>query len=277
MMYVWPEDATIPDCVPRAVSTFGVDIVAKGLELAHHHHRKAQLLFTKKGVVTCWAAGGIWIVPPGCSVWIPSNLPHRIEGAGDIRVYCLFVEPNAVRGLPRECCTLTMSPLLCELIVRSSQISELYDVNGPEGRIINVLLDELITAPVAQLHFPMPTDKRLRHIAAAMVENPADRATISQWAKRVATSERTLTRILHRETGMSFGHWRRQLDITLALQRLADGVPVQIIASDLGYEGTSSFIAMFRKALGKSPGGYFSRQKSTDSRPQLNAPFKRLT
>ncbi|MEE8274655.1 MAG: helix-turn-helix domain-containing protein, partial [Alphaproteobacteria bacterium] len=43
-----------------------------------------------------------------------------------------------------------------------------------------------------------------------------------------------------------------------ALTRLATGEPVTTVALDLGYDSPSAFIAMFRKALGETPGRYFS-------------------
>ena len=71
-------------------------------------------------------------------------------------------------------------------------------------------------------------------------------------------SKRTLERLFNRETGMSFGRWRQQVRLLQALRRLAAGVPVTTAALDVGYESTSAFIDMFRRALGTTPGRYFS-------------------
>ncbi|ERI14312.1 hypothetical protein O206_22735 [Ochrobactrum sp. EGD-AQ16] len=57
---------------------------------------------------------------------------------------------------------------------------------------------------------------------------------------------------------MSFGRWRQQLHVGLALQRLADGESVTNIAIDLGYESPSAFIAMFRRKLGTTPARYLT-------------------
>ena len=91
--------------------------------------------------------------------------------------------------------------------------------------------------------------------------DPSDRATIEDWGRRMAVAPRTLTRILQRETGMSFGRWRRQLHILIALQRLDQGVSVQAVALELGYEGASAFVAMFRKALGKPPARFLAERR----------------
>jgi AraC-like DNA-binding protein len=55
---------------------------------------------------------------------------------------------------------------------------------------------------------------------------------------------------------MSFGRWRRQLHIILALRQLSAGQTVQAVAMDLGYESASSFVTMFRKMVGKPPSRY---------------------
>jgi AraC-like DNA-binding protein len=228
-----------------------------------HWHRKAQLVLTLSGVVTCEVDHNVWIVPPQCAVWIPGGLPHGLKASGNVHVYGLFVEPNAAAIMPTVCCTITVAPFLRELLLKAASFPELYDEDGPDGRVARVLLDELQVAPIENLHCPMPSDPKLRKIANAMMADPSDCATIAEWGRRVGAAERTLARILQRETGMSFGRWRQQLHILIALRQLAEGMPVQSVALDLGYESASAFITMFRKVLGKSPGRYFADRSSS--------------
>jgi AraC-like DNA-binding protein len=257
-----PDDDFHPEMVPRAVAVVGFDMFTKGVEMPVHHHRKAQLVLTLRGVVRCEAGGSVWIVPPRCAVWIPGNLPHSVTAAGNVEVYLLFVEPDAAAVLPGQCCALSISPLLERLLLHVAQMPVLYDTDGGDGRIAEVLLDQLSLAPSEKLNFPMPVDTKLRKIAAAMMADPADRATIDDWGRRMAVAPRTLTRTLKRETGMSFGRWRRQLHILMALQRLDQGASVQTVALDLGYEGASAFVTMFRKVLGKPPARYLAERRA---------------
>lgn len=252
-----------PEDVPRAVVAIGGSMVTKGMEVGDHQHRRAQLLLTLRGLVTCEADQGVWIVPPRCAVWIPGDLPHSITFSGNVEVYCLFVDPDDAARLPRQCCTLAISPLLQELVLHVTHMPALYDVDGADGRVTAVLLDQIAASPVEKLHFPMPVDPRLRKIAVALMAEPADRATIHEWGRRVGAAPRTLTRILDRETGMSFGRWRQQLHILIALQRLTQGASVQNTALDLGYEGVSAFVTMFRKTLGKPPARYLAERHTT--------------
>lgn len=256
-----------PDHVPRAIVALGADLVTKGMELPFHCHRKAQLLLTLRGIVTCEADQSVWIVPPNSAVWIPGGLPHSMTIAGNVELYCLFVEPEAAPSLPARCTTLSISPLLKQLLLHISKIPELYDIEGADGRLVAVLLDQLAASPTEKLNFPMPVDAKLRKIAAAMMADPSDRATIEDWGRRMGVAPRTLTRALKRETGMSFGRWRQQLHILVALQRLDQGASVQTVALDLGYEGASAFVTMFRKALGKPPGRYLAERNTKPAYP----------
>jgi AraC-like DNA-binding protein len=110
---------------------------------------------------------------------------------------------------------------------------------------------------VEHLHLPMSRDPKLRQIAEALMKDPADRGTLAQWAARVAMSERSLARLIVKETGLTFGRWRQQFHLIIALQQLSAGMSVQRVSGDLGYESTTAFITMFKKSLGKPPGQYF--------------------
>lgn len=247
--------------VPRPIASFGFGTsLATTEESGIHSHRKAQLILTLSGIVTCEVDNSAWIVPPQCAIWIPGGSLHSLKASGELKIYGLFVEPDAVPAMPDKCCTIRVSPLLRELLLGTASFPALYDADGPDGRLVTVLLDQLKAAPHEDLHFPMPVDARLRKIAAAMQAAPAERHTIAEWGHRVGASERTLARILRTETGMSFGRWRQQLHILRALQHLAEGTAVQVVAQELGYESASAFITMFRKALGKSPARYLAER-----------------
>ena len=81
---------------------------------------------------------------------------------------------------------------------------------------------------------------------------------LQQWAARLATIERSLGRVVQSATGMSFGRWRQQLHLMIALNHLAEGQSVQRVSGTLGYDSVSAFITMFKKAFGKSPTQYFA-------------------
>ena len=250
-----------PQEIPRAVAAFGFEFIGQGPEYEPHAHPKAELILTARGLVTCDVAKGRWMVPAQCALWIPAEMSHSVRTVGEVELYCLFLDPKVVSGLPSECCTIAVSPLLRELVIAASRLPMLYDPTGPAGSLVATMLNELGTAPVEYLHLPMTNNARLRKIADTFAINPSDRATVVEWAQRVAMSERSLSRLIMRETGMTFGRWRQQFQIMVALERLVDGEPVKTVALDLGYESTGAFIAMFKRALGMSPGKYLAGRR----------------
>jgi len=261
------------DSIMRSVVALSATSVTKGWENARHRHRKAQLIYSVRGILNCEIEDGVWIVPPQCAIWIPGDLPHAARGAGDTECYCLFVEPDAAPGLPETCCTISVSPLLRELLLKVAGFPEVYALGGREERLIAALLDELVAAPVEDLHLPMPRDPRLRRLAELMLADPTDKTSKAEWATRIGMSERSMSRLLLHEIGMSFGRWRRQLHVILALQRLTKGETVQKVALDLGYENASGFVTMFRKAVGKPPARYLSdRTSSAERTPGIMLP-----
>lgn len=265
-------DLTVPkdvDSVSRRVVALSAMSVTKNWENARHQHRKAQLIYSVRGILHCQIADGVWIVPPQCAIWIPGDLPHEARGAGETECYCLFVEPDAAPDLPKTCCTISVSPLLRELLLRAAGFPELYTLGGREDRLIAALLDELVAAPVEDLHLPMPRDARLRRLAEMMLADPSDKKPKAEWAAYIGMSERSMSRLLMDEIGMSFGRWRRQLHVILALQRLTKGESVQTVALELGYENASGFVTMFRKAVGKPPARYLSDRKSGLEHPPV--------
>jgi len=212
-------------------------------------------VFALGGGVTCRVPSGLWMVPPHCGVWVPGGMEHSNIATANARIFFVYIEPGAA-DLPDRCCTLSISPLLRELIVELADHGQ--DDDSRMAVLAKVLLSELPRMPVQQLHMPISSEPRLRRIVDALAENPADRSNLAEWARRVALSESSLARLVVRETGLSFGRWRQQLHLIVAIRELAAGACVQQVSADLGYESVTAFITMFKKALGKPPAQYLS-------------------
>jgi AraC-like DNA-binding protein len=253
LQYPWL-DLDVDD---RSAPVIAVRVDADGTkgEVPDHSHRKGQLVVSLGGGVTCRVASGLWMVPPHCAVWIPSGMAHSNRATANARLYFVYIEAELVE-LPDRCCTISISPLLRELIVELSAGMQHDEVR--RERLISVLLGELPRMSLQQLHLPLSTEPRVQRIAAALADNPADRRTLAEWAKCVALSESSLARLVVKETGLTFGRWRQQLHLIVAIRELAAGASVQRVSADLGYESVTAFITMFKKALGKPPARYLS-------------------
>jgi AraC-like DNA-binding protein len=241
-----------PDSLDRPVVSICIETRENDDELPLHAHKNGQLVVASRGSVMCRAPGGLWIVPPQGAVWIPGGVLHSNCVSDFGKIYVVFIDPAATK-LPNSCCTFTISPLVRELIHRLATFPPLYPKEGPTSRLGRVLLDELVQMSTEQMYLPISPDNRLQQLAAALLREPGDRSTLEEWAARYAMSERTLARLIVKQTGMTFGRWRQRLHILVALQRLSAGASVQTVSLDLGYESPSAFITMFKKTMGKSP------------------------
>ena len=241
----------------RPAVALHVDFSHYEAEVPPHQHRQGQLVLALHGAVTCRAANCLWIAPPDCAVWIPGGTSHSHQVTANARLSYLFVEPSAA-VLPQECCTLSVSPMLREMILHLAEVEGSDALDDHVGRLVRVLLDELALMPKEGLKLPVSSHPKIAMIAAALTAEPSDRRIVGEWATQVAMSERSLKRLMVQETGLTFGQWRRQLHLVIALRELAGGATVQRVSSDLGYESATAFIVMFKKALGTTPTRYFA-------------------
>lgn len=227
---------------------------------AVHVHPRGQLIYASSGMMRVICGRDVWVVPPSQAVWVPPNQEHEVFFPGDTALRSLFVDPSAVTGLPLQCTVLKVAPLLRELVLRAVQIGNSYGPDGPEWRVMQVLLDELRIAEATPLRLPMARDERVMRVIDALMQSPGDSRDLADWGKIAGASSRTLARLFVSETGLTFGGWRKRLLLHEALDRLDRGEQVTGIAFDLGYQSLSAFIEMFRKELGVSPRRY-ARQR----------------
>ena len=223
-------------------------------ETPWHVHQKGQLILTLSGSVTSYVEQSMWLVPPLSAVWIPGQVVHRntFDAYSDV---CMVFIDGSQANLPTSVCTLSISPLVRELILHIAQLPMAAPPAGRE-RLQQVLIDLLEQAPQESFDFPLPDEPRLKDLARRLLAAPNDRRKLSAWAQDYAMSERTLARLIKDHIQLTFGQWRGQLHMVLALEKLAQRQPIQRIAEDLGYESVSAFITFFKKQLGCTPKQY---------------------
>lgn len=247
--------------VSRPVAAMAKDF-PDGHRTGVHTHERAQLAFAAHGLMTVTTPDGSWAVPPQRAVWIPAGVAHDIGMAGTVAMRTLYVRRDAATRLPARVRVIAVSALLRELILRACALPVLYDEGGPDGRTMELLLDEIASLPTVALDLPMPRDPRLTRLCQGLRADPGSSHTLRRWAREAGASTRTLARLFVKETGLSFAEWRRQARLLAALARLAAGQPITRIALELGYDSPSAFTAMFRRALGAPPSRYFGGDPS---------------
>lgn len=243
--------------VPRKIVAVAMDY-PKGHLVPFHSHDISQLEYASSGVLKVRTKTDIWFVPPLSAVWMPAHMEHETSSSGGrLSLRTLFIRHDELPGLPKDCCVVSVPPLLRELILHAVTLPREYDFGSAEERIMEVIFDIIQTLKPTPLNLPIAQDNRLQKIFDMLTENPADNRTLEEWGKAVGATGRTLSRLFRSQTGMTYRQWRQKLRILAAIENLEQGESVTNIALDLGYDSTSAFITMFRKVLGKTPGQYF--------------------
>jgi AraC-like DNA-binding protein len=169
----------------------------------------------------------------------------------------MFVRPDSLPDMPAECRAVAISPLLSELIRAAVDITQPYAEDSREARVMRLIIDELRILPTLPLHLPQPADPRLQPICTTLQDDPGDASTLADWSTRLGLDEKTIQRLFQKGTGMTFGQWRQQARLLLALERIALGEKIIDIAGELGYDSPSAFTTMFKKQFGLTPSQFF--------------------
>jgi AraC-like DNA-binding protein/mannose-6-phosphate isomerase-like protein (cupin superfamily) len=220
-----------------------------------HSHERTQLLYASSGVMSVATAETSFVLPPQRAVWLPAGTLHEVSCRGAVSLRTLYIDA-ALEKPPRRCRVIEVSEFLKALILEVVQFKAEYDVNGREGRIVSLLLEEIQRMPNAPYQARMPQDPRLARVCRAILANPADPRDLDDWARAVGMGRRTFTRSFKQETGMGLGVWRQQIRLMEALSRLASGQSITAVAYDVGYESPSAFTAMFHRNFGVPPRMY---------------------
>jgi len=244
--------------VPRPVAVLSDDY-PPGFHDPFHSHVRAQLVYAISGVMILSTHNASYVAPPQRAIWIPAGVEHEVRCRGRVQIRTLYIAPDASPDLPANCEVFEVSSLLRELILAAVDLPIEYDLDGRDGRIMSLILDEIRGAPRIPLSVPMPSNERLARICKTILSDPSQHDALDDWAHAAAMGRRTFTRSFRRETGMSFATWRQQVRLMDALSRLATGHSVTSTALDVGYNSPSAFIAMFRRELGTTPRRYLAR------------------
>ncbi|PWB31318.1 AraC family transcriptional regulator [Pseudomonas sp. SDI] len=250
-----PAVPAVPDLLSQPVQGRMFSIPA-GYHVQMHSHAWAQFTYASAGIMQVLTERHGYLLPPQCALWIPPGVQHTAYSEQTLAFRGVYLADSVLDGYQRECSVLQVTPLVRELIDRASSFAADYPAEGPEARLLRVLVDEIRTLPPAPFSLPLPSDPRLRRITDALQATPGDNRSIEDWACQVGASRRTLVRLFQAQTQLSFQGWRQRLRLLAALPLLAQGMSVTALANELGYDSVSAFIALFQRHYGKTPGVY---------------------
>jgi AraC-like DNA-binding protein len=232
------------------IQTFKLD---RGDRFGMHHHNSHQLVWALDGTLRVHAASRVWTLSSSRALWIPPYVDHDVIAVRAAMLRTIYLhESDVAPG--------TAAPVTIEIddLIRSV-INHLADgaLEGDERAHVEVVLfDRFRGAPrndVSSLSIALPKDDRARRVALAVVEHPGDQRSLRAWGEWVGASARTLSRLFHAETGLTFDEWRRVARMHAAFELLTSGVTVEQCAHLVGYAGASAFGVAYRTTFGHAP------------------------
>ena len=224
--------------------------LADGTCIETHRHPHGQLLYTTQGTLMVNTHQGCWVVPCNYGLWIPAEVAHWTRSLGATCIRTLYFAPQRTPGMPGECAVYAISNLVRELIIETSGMDRrLPKVAGmpawsgccsmnwrsPESR------QSTCRAPGAAPSSAVP---------APCPEQDAGLG-LAECAGFLGLNIKTVQRWFHEDVGMSFGTWRKQARLLIALDRLAQGHNILDVSLDAGYSTPSAFTAMFKREFGQ--------------------------
>lgn len=239
-----------PDVSPRSV--FVLSDRHERVQVPWHSHRRSQLIHVSAGALTVMTRRARFVIPPQRAVWIGPGVEHRIASQAPFWLTTCYVEPGLV-DVPEKVLAVAVDHLTDELLIAASDFGGDYPEDGPEARLVAVLLDRLPVLKRMDIYLPEPSDSRLRRITDRLAAAPDCSETLAVLSADAAMTERTAARLFVKDTGLTFGRWRQHLKLQAALEHLSAGASVTEAAFAVGYSDVSSFIVAFKQLFGKTP------------------------
>lgn len=226
--------------------------------IRRHRHAWGQVSFPSRGSIRVTAAGTTWVVPTMRAVWIPPEVEHEVVTLGDAALHACYVLPAAAPLSLTTCAVVEVSALMRNLMVALTDAPSLSARRRQLSAAL--LLEELRAAPTLWPGLALPTDRRLKALCDALMEQPGSALSLAQWAELTGASERTLARLFRTELRTSFAAWRQQLRLAHAVDLMSRGKPLAHVAAETGYANAGAFSTMFRRALGRAPRDFLATE-----------------
>ena len=207
-------------------------------------------------------------------LFYPRNLPHHLvpEGPEGLDLVCATITFGIGVGCPLALALPEVMHLgvgqvgpLAELIFQEAFAS----AEGKQAvvdRLCEVVLVHFVRQAVGEgatqagllagLVHP-----QLRHALMAVHGDPAHPWTLDDMAAKAGLSRSGVALLFKQTVGLTPGEHLARFRIATAQERLAQGVPLKVVAFDVGYGSSTALSRAFRELTGQSPREWLKGQR----------------
>ena len=233
-------------------STIGIAADIGRHDSGMHRHNRAQLLYAPQGCMTITLDQTQCVLPPTKAAWIPTGINHCVQMRNVVAYRSVYFDTQVFADLPQTVKILGVNGLLQALIERMAFWE--WEMNPElQQALVTLFIEELMLAPEETLALVMPTDHRLSDWLLKLQSKGIQAEPLNCMAKTIGASEKTISRIFTKQTGMPYQTWRQQWRLHCAIEKLAERMTVSQVASSLGFSSDSAFISFFKQQLGTTP------------------------
>lgn len=222
----------------------------------HTHIRHGQILYAPSGCMTLVTDNRQVILPPGKLLFIPANITHRVTFRNVVAYRSIYIDKEVFVEMPEDLTVLSVNGLLQQLIERIAWWDWSSDYTLEQENILRVFWDEFNVAEKENYDLKIPIDYRVNSKVKGFVYNKITPPFLKDLSKEVGASEKTISRIFKKETGMSYQDWRLQWNLFRAIELLAEKFTISEVALELKFSSDSAFIDFFKKHTGITPYKY---------------------
>lgn len=255
----WPTNFEPDDpdlCTLAAIIDEGLEVDAEK-QTPLHTHPSGQLLLATEGLVGLELENDYWSVPAHCAIWVPPGVLHTCVLGLSGKTVFFHVGPKYLEGFPNEVIRLMLNSMTVELILFAARGLDKKRSDAARFHLAMLTIEELKAARRMPPQFaPLTNSPALRRIAVEFNNPNCIEWSMSDRAKFVGMSERTLNRQVQRHAGLTFREWRLQHLFLVSIVQLSQGQSVKETAYAAGYCSPSAFIAAFKNIFGLTPAEY---------------------
>ena len=142
-------------------------------------------------------------ITPAVGLWMPAGVLHSAIAPAGTWYRAAQLDIASVPSLSDVPVAIEVTPLLRNLLERLADES----LGAPSRSLTEQMVIDVLAPSPNELLVLVPDSPLLQPIVDAIGDDPSDMRTLSDWARLLGVSPRTITRVFRSETGMSFGQW----------------------------------------------------------------------
>ena len=209
--------------------------------------------FSLDGILQLQIGDALYLAPPNYGLWLPPQTEHSSIAIDQqiTHFICIRIHPYLANKLSQQTQTLVTRPFFHALVKEALRIQHSHPQQYQH--LLQVIYDQICMADCYDHYLPQTSHPVLQPILAQLNDVSNFQYSIQQILAEFRISERHLLRLSQQELKLPISEWRNRAKIIHAVCLLKQGQSIKQIAYLLGFRHSSSFIAFFRRYLGKTP------------------------